>query len=359
MTEPIEKPPKTVFSGVVPVRSQVSSWKRASCGVGGVERVVVREADARDDVPVLARPARDLQRAARRDDVQPPLRVEHVGEAEQVVLVGAAAVVEDEQALGRAGGGPLAVDQSRSRASTAAGSRRGAACASSCVAQVLVLGRERAAPRPGAPGPRRPRSPGESVAISNRTPLGIAEVDRLEVVAVAHVGDVAARRRDALLPRELVLVTGGPGDVVDAARALLGRAGRRVVGEAEPAVGAVEQVLAVALEVKPSSSVSSGSSRPANDRVGAGAVQARDRVLGRDVRMGARAAARCRGRRRRARASGRRSRRSAATPGARVVSLPRRCSQKSSAASSATRELQRVDRSRAGRPAPRRGTRTT
>ena len=67
-----------------------------------LEGVVVREPDARDDVPVLARPARDLQRAARGDDVQPPLRVQDVGEAEQVVLVGAAAVVEDQQALGRA-----------------------------------------------------------------------------------------------------------------------------------------------------------------------------------------------------------------------------------------------------------------
>ena len=38
-----------------------------------VERVVVREPDARHDVPVLARPAGHLQRAARRDDVQPPL----------------------------------------------------------------------------------------------------------------------------------------------------------------------------------------------------------------------------------------------------------------------------------------------
>ena len=61
-------------------------------------------ADARHDVPVVARPARQLQRAARGDDVQPALGVEHVGEAEQVVLVGAAAVVEDQQPVGVAGG---------------------------------------------------------------------------------------------------------------------------------------------------------------------------------------------------------------------------------------------------------------
>jgi hypothetical protein len=43
--------------------------------------------------------------------MQAALRVEHVAEAEQVVLVGAAAVVEDEQAGGVAGRRPLAVYQ--------------------------------------------------------------------------------------------------------------------------------------------------------------------------------------------------------------------------------------------------------
>src|SRR4051794_22890157 len=77
--------------------------------VRGAPRVRVRVADARHHVPVVAGPARKLQRRARRDDVEPPARVEHVGEAEQVVLVGAAAVVEDEQA-GRlaVGGGAIA-----------------------------------------------------------------------------------------------------------------------------------------------------------------------------------------------------------------------------------------------------------
>ncbi len=93
----------------MPVRSHSSSWKRGELAVGGVEGVVVGVADARHDVPVVAGPARELQRRPRGDDVQPPLRVEHVGEAEQVVLVRAAAVVEDEQAGGVAAGGPLAV----------------------------------------------------------------------------------------------------------------------------------------------------------------------------------------------------------------------------------------------------------
>jgi hypothetical protein len=65
---------------------------------------------------VVAGPARELQRRARRDDVQPPLRVEHVGEAEQVVLVGAAAVVEDEEAGRLAVGGALAEDEVGHRA---------------------------------------------------------------------------------------------------------------------------------------------------------------------------------------------------------------------------------------------------
>ena len=51
---------------------------------------------------MVAGPAGELQRGARRDDVQPPLRVEHVAEPEQVVLVGAAPVVEHQQPLGRA-----------------------------------------------------------------------------------------------------------------------------------------------------------------------------------------------------------------------------------------------------------------
>ena len=66
---------------------------------------MVRVADARHDVPVIARPAGICERRARGDDVQPALGVEHVGEAEQVVLVGAAAVVEDQQPGGLAAAG--------------------------------------------------------------------------------------------------------------------------------------------------------------------------------------------------------------------------------------------------------------
>ena len=43
--------------------------------------------------------------------MQSSLWVEHVREAEQVVLVGPTAVVEDEQAVGRAGRRPFAVGE--------------------------------------------------------------------------------------------------------------------------------------------------------------------------------------------------------------------------------------------------------
>ena len=71
-------------------------------GAGGVEGVVVGIADPRHQVPVVAGRARQRQRRPRRDHPQPPLGVERVGQPQQVALVGAAPVVEDEQALGLA-----------------------------------------------------------------------------------------------------------------------------------------------------------------------------------------------------------------------------------------------------------------
>ena len=78
----------------------------------GVEGVRIGEAHPGNDVPVVAGPAGDHQRRARGDDVQAPLRVEDVGEPEQILLVGSPAVVEDQQAARLAGGRPLAVDES-------------------------------------------------------------------------------------------------------------------------------------------------------------------------------------------------------------------------------------------------------
>ena len=63
ITEPIEKPPKTVCSGFEPGPLPQLVVEARQPLVGGVERVVVGVADARHDVPVVARPAR--ARAAR------------------------------------------------------------------------------------------------------------------------------------------------------------------------------------------------------------------------------------------------------------------------------------------------------
>ena len=85
--------------------------------VRGVERLRIRIADPRHDVPVVAGRARQRQRRTRRGDVQAPFAVERVGERQQVELVGAAPVMEDEQALRRAVGRPLAIRQ-RTHATT-------------------------------------------------------------------------------------------------------------------------------------------------------------------------------------------------------------------------------------------------
>jgi len=74
--------------------------ERRKLGVCREERVGIGIADTGNHVPVLARPARNRQRAAGCDDVQPLLGVQDVGEAEQVVLVGAATVVQDEEPRG-------------------------------------------------------------------------------------------------------------------------------------------------------------------------------------------------------------------------------------------------------------------
>ena len=66
-------------------------------GEGGVKGVGIRVADAGDDVPVVSRQARERQRCPRCGDVQAAPRVERIGKSEQIVLIGATAVVKDEQ----------------------------------------------------------------------------------------------------------------------------------------------------------------------------------------------------------------------------------------------------------------------
>ena len=85
--------------------------KGSEPGESGVKRVGVGVADARNDVPVVARQAGQGERRARGDDVQAAPWIERVGEAEQVVLVGATAMVEDEHAVGPAGRRTFAVGE--------------------------------------------------------------------------------------------------------------------------------------------------------------------------------------------------------------------------------------------------------
>ena len=110
MTAPCENPPSTMRSHGTPNVVRDGVEERAERVVARVERVVVGVADARHDVPVP--PARrELQRPARRDADEPPVGVEHVEERQQVVLVGAAAVQQDERARRLARGGPDDVGQ--------------------------------------------------------------------------------------------------------------------------------------------------------------------------------------------------------------------------------------------------------
>jgi len=127
-------------------------------------------AELPERVPVLS-PRRQRERPARSHAVQATLRVERVEQREEVVLVGAAPVEEDERAVrvprGRAG--------SRFQAQRAAQASRG-----------FVIGVStgstwsRRCSKSGGSERRSPRDssgssvvkPGPMVAISNRTPLG-------------------------------------------------------------------------------------------------------------------------------------------------------------------------------------------
>ena len=75
-------------------RAAAPAPRRAAC-----EGLAVGIADALHQVPVVAGRAVEQQRRARGDHPQPLPRIEQIGEPEQVALVGAASVVEDEQAL--------------------------------------------------------------------------------------------------------------------------------------------------------------------------------------------------------------------------------------------------------------------
>ena len=76
--------------------------ERRKGGVSGMEGLGVGVADAGHDVPVVPGKAGKRERRPWSHSVEVALRVEHVGETEQVVLVGSPSVMEDEQASGLA-----------------------------------------------------------------------------------------------------------------------------------------------------------------------------------------------------------------------------------------------------------------
>ena len=122
-------------------------------------------------------PGGEAERPARSDAEQAPLGVEQVEERVEVVLVGSAAVEEDERACRLAGRLPPASRRAsphRRRSPRPRGSRVGQRREhlldpGPAGARTPEAG---SATRRGAPGPRRSRSPGPSVASSKRTPLG-------------------------------------------------------------------------------------------------------------------------------------------------------------------------------------------
>ena len=87
-------------SGPIPVSLPELVVKLGEGRAGGVKGVVVRIADAGNQVPVVAGRAGQLKRRPRGDDMEAPRGVEHVGEPEQVPLVGPPPVMEHQQPLG-------------------------------------------------------------------------------------------------------------------------------------------------------------------------------------------------------------------------------------------------------------------
>ena len=126
-----------------------------SCAVGGGEacpgRGSRRAAPGTSGSP--GEPA-SVQRRARRHHVQPARRVEHVGERQQVALVGAAAVVQHEQAL--------AARRRPGARGRRAGSRRSPPARAACTAPARAA-------RSRACGPRRGRRRAAACAGARRS----------------------------------------------------------------------------------------------------------------------------------------------------------------------------------------------
>ena len=133
----------------------------------------MRIAELAEDVPVRAA-GRERERPARRGADEPPLRVEHVEEREEIVLVGAAAMQQHERAVRLSGGRADEVAQAGvgHGARAGRGSGRGVKDLLHAIAQVLERRRQRRARSPRCAGSSSVAKPGPSVAISKSTPLG-------------------------------------------------------------------------------------------------------------------------------------------------------------------------------------------
>ena len=145
-----------------------------------------------------------------------------------------------------------------------AGSGSGVSTGSTCARRCSNAG-GRISVSPRCAGSSSTEKPGPSVAISNRTPRRLAEVDRAEPEAVDDRRRVAARRGDALVPRLVVLHRRGPRDVMDRARAADAALAWRLVVRVQPAARRGRALPSVRpYGAKPSVSSSSRGSRRAD-----------------------------------------------------------------------------------------------
>ncbi len=108
MTQPWEKPPRTVRSSGTPVSSGTPSSQVVARSYVARKVDGVRVADLAHDVPVGAA-GRQRERPPRTHAGEVSFRVERVEQREEVVLVGTATVQQDERAGGLAGRGSEAM----------------------------------------------------------------------------------------------------------------------------------------------------------------------------------------------------------------------------------------------------------
>ena len=138
--------------------------------IGGQKAVRRRIAELAELVPV--RTSRwQRERPARSHADEAPLRVERFQQREEVVLVGAASVKEDERAFGLTFGGTGSVGEAQRVAQLSRGFVIGVRTGSTCSRRCSKFGgSERRSPRLSSGS--SVVKPGPIVAISNRTPLG-------------------------------------------------------------------------------------------------------------------------------------------------------------------------------------------